>query len=857
MGETTSEEGGGRPDAAQQSASAENVGPVNARGAPPPSSPGVTADAKFSIDDDDMMEDQPLDEEKEHAPTDADVGVTPADNVTTESSSTSTKPEPSNSDDPTPENCGPTTSESEAEGDDHTTESTKPVEENQPQPSPPTKLGKVKSPSSSAKSSHSAEAASPSTATSPKSTSTPTSRRSHSSPAAAAVGGGEQGENDESDFGPFVGETSLIDETPDDWNPFADDAGAAGEMFHVDDDIQQTTPSNSNSQNNGMQPYERKGSNNSNTGQTPEEELDSLRGVFDSEYERALEDQEISWRARYGATRISFIMSAVFMIVYLWLGCLFYRSEAGWSIPDALLFTVYTVTTVGYGGPQPLPNTAAFHAFTSMYVLVGISLVTVLAAHTYQMVTLEATRIRSSPLRKRQQNQQGDDGAVAVNDFGQEAITREMDKYRQQFMTELEDLVRERPLLDAALVKIKEFQIYMRTTKSGQFLSVALPFLGMIFLGAVVVGSIEKWSPMESIYWSIVTLTTVGYGDYVPTKKSSVWFCTLFFIPSSLFFLSFLLAHVAKSYIRIHAIHVTRLERKMRRRNERQRAEAQRAQRANHNADTSTATDTVSESESKPSNSGHGIDDMENGFTTTEFSYSEGDENGHSPTKSSGLFGDQAVVDDLHNDPLSAESSPALRYRENVIRNKESAPDPKNGNRVVTFAEALKSLKSAQASGELDQFANEDQGQGSCSKPSLDVRLRVQARLARIIAEEVAGHQTGVIIKGSTVSLTVGSLRDTAEKWKMPPQAWKAFRAVAFRSLIFVGERELISDGGDALLNLNVVEFHQIFSPMLAAMGDGGSMVTWLAATDILADIELRGGSRYGQVKTIFNGTFT
>ena len=143
------------------------------------------------------------------------------------------------------------------------------------------------------------------------------------------------------------------------------------------------------------------------------------------------------------------------------------------------------------------------------------------------------------------------------------------------------------------------------------------------------------------------------------------------------------------------------------------------------------------------------------------------------------------------------------------------------------------------------------------TKPSLDVRLRVQARLARIIAEEVAGYQTSVIIKGSTVSLTIGSLRDTSEKWKIPPQAWKAFRAVSFRSLLFVGERELISDGGDALLRLNVVEFHQIFSPMLAAMGDGSSMEAWLAATDALADVELRGGSRYGKTKPIFSGTFT
>jgi len=188
---------------------------------------------------------------------------------------------------------------------------------------------------------------------------------------------------------------------------------------------------------------------------------------------------------------------------------------------------------------------------------------------------------------------------------------------------------------------------------------------------------------------------------------------------------------------------------------------------------------------------------------------------------------------------------------------------------VVTFAEALKSLNTdatdATDSGIARQRLNSDMTSNSESteetgspKPALELRLRVQARLARIIAEEVAGYQTGVVIKGSTVSLTVGSLRDTSEKWKLPPQAWKAFRAVAFRSLLFVGERELIAEGGDALLHLNVVEFHNIFSPMLAAMGDRESMETWLAATDILADVELRGGSNYGKrPRRPFVGTFT
>jgi len=595
-----------------------------------------------------------------------------------------------------------------------------------------------------------------------------------------------------------------------------------------------------------------------------EEELNRLRMVFDSEYEKALQDQEISWKARFAATRLSFFVATVLMILYLWLGCMFYRAEAGWSIPDSLLFTVYTVTTVGYGGPQPLPNTGAFHAFTCMYILVGISGVTVIGTNTYQLITLEATRIRSSPLEQKRQLQGGqsaDDASESEGDY--DALAREMQRRKEQFVTELDDLVRQQPFFSAALDycidRFKETRTYLKTTRSGRILAVALPFTGMILFGALVVGLIEGWSPLESVYWSIVTLTTVGYGDYVPTKNSAVWFCTVFFIPSSLLFLSFFLAQVAKSYIHLHSSYVVQWERRIRRKKEKKLAKAERAKKAENNAELASK----STEEHAAASDGVGVnvppspDEENNGFNTISYTEDEeergsngfffGDQAGNLPSSSNGGGLSSA---------LSSEDTPAMKYRENVVRNKLAAPDPQ-GKRAVSFAEALQSLKRSTSA---DRFASDETSTSSLTMPSLGVRLRVQERIAKIIAVEVAGYQTGVIIKGSTVSLTIGSLRETSEKWKIPPRAWKAFRAVAFRSLLFVGERDLISDGVDALLRLNVMEFHEIFSPILAVMGDGNTMKAWLAATDLLADVELLqpGEDRRhsGKVKPVFNGAF-
>lgn len=43
------------------------------------------------------------------------------------------------------------------------------------------------------------------------------------------------------------------------------------------------------------------------------------------------------------------------------------------------------------------------------------------------------------------------------------------------------------------------------------------------------VGRVEKWSKFDAFYWSCITASTVGFGDFVPKKKRSK-IATLFII---------------------------------------------------------------------------------------------------------------------------------------------------------------------------------------------------------------------------------------------------------------------------------------------------------------------------------------
>jgi voltage-gated potassium channel len=50
----------------------------------------------------------------------------------------------------------------------------------------------------------------------------------------------------------------------------------------------------------------------------------------------------------------------------------------------------------------------------------------------------------------------------------------------------------------------------------------------LLFTGTVSYHLIEEWSIVDSLYFTTMTVTTVGYGDLVPTTDASKLF-TVFF----------------------------------------------------------------------------------------------------------------------------------------------------------------------------------------------------------------------------------------------------------------------------------------------------------------------------------------
>ena len=84
----------------------------------------------------------------------------------------------------------------------------------------------------------------------------------------------------------------------------------------------------------------------------------------------------------------------------------------------------------------------------------------------------------------------------------------------------------------------------------------ALPIVAgfLLLTGTIVYWRFEDWSFIQALYFSVVTLTTVGYGDLTPTSDGTRIF-TIFYILTGLGVLVAFLSSLAQQYIRLTTEH--------------------------------------------------------------------------------------------------------------------------------------------------------------------------------------------------------------------------------------------------------------------------------------------------------------
>jgi hypothetical protein len=166
-----------------------------------------------------------------------------------------------------------------------------------------------------------------------------------------------------------------------------------------------------------------------------------------------------------------------FFFYYL-IGILVYQSLEGWSFTDTVWFITQTFTTVGYGNITPTSEAA--RTFTMFFIIAGMVL-----------------------------------AFAAINDSARLFVFWFRSKYNVK-------------KLKLKKIKKNKFQLIVRSVFNILMWAAILFFVALF--GATVFALNEDWAFYDAMYFTIYTMTSVGYGDIVPKKSSSIWFNNFFLL---------------------------------------------------------------------------------------------------------------------------------------------------------------------------------------------------------------------------------------------------------------------------------------------------------------------------------------
>ena len=218
------------------------------------------------------------------------------------------------------------------------------------------------------------------------------------------------------------------------------------------------------------------------------------RGL-DQAYGAVHNDHTCDEQARRIFARRAAFWSLLVTCTFLFLGALFFASQTDWDSVDVALFTVYTVTSAGYGHVD-IPTTALFRIVDTFYVLIGLSLMAIMMAQVFQYLELEAKHLHAGAMTDK----------VQVIEQGIERLMKEPPSAsRDLALAELRHQRRSAMgMFGKPALYISRLYVFSIENPWGDFLYRITSLVCLILSGAVIVGCIEGWNWYTAMYWSVI-----------------------------------------------------------------------------------------------------------------------------------------------------------------------------------------------------------------------------------------------------------------------------------------------------------------------------------------------------------------
>ena len=243
-------------------------------------------------------------------------------------------------------------------------------------------------------------------------------------------------------------------------------------------------------------------------------------------------------RRKKSSQRQMMVICLASIFLYLCVGVGFYCLMEGNTFIDSLYFSVATLTTVGYGDVSA--HTQGSRLFTCLFVFVGVGIVSVCvtmlaAAMAQREADLMEALLMSTWRREHHGGGAGGAGTGGGGGGGGGLYGDEPPgSGRSGDMAGDYDDDDDEPLTPAEQEALERKQ--WRRAKCGRIFCAMLSIFACLFVGTLFFATYEgeNFTVVDAIYFSCVTLTTVGYGDVSARTQGGRIFCTFWMIVSTL-----------------------------------------------------------------------------------------------------------------------------------------------------------------------------------------------------------------------------------------------------------------------------------------------------------------------------------
>ncbi|KAL7475151.1 hypothetical protein ACHAW6_001078 [Cyclotella cf. meneghiniana] len=232
--------------------------------------------------------------------------------------------------------------------------------------------------------------------------------------------------------------------------------------------------------------------------------------------EQAFVDRKYQIAAHTLSIRQNAGIMVAWVLFFFAVSIAFFVHAGNLTVPDAMLFTVYTVTTAGFGSIR-IPHTTGFLVAVIVFVYLGLASVTILAATLYQYTSWKSSSSK--------QHRSASDLSV-----------------------------------------IQRAKNIFRSSEIARAAITASYLLLLLLTGTIVMMFLENWNLAEAFYFATYVMTTVGYGAPVAPKTSAGTLFCVFWVPFNVSFLSIYMGNLGRYYCMITGWNTRRIQKELHRR---------------------------------------------------------------------------------------------------------------------------------------------------------------------------------------------------------------------------------------------------------------------------------------------------